>query len=132
NALSGLCAVTEFLTGLGLMAVVRCFLLKDGGGILNFGLRWFSGKTRVERAEAAERSSGVLGGYVRGTAIIAFVDAVLIGVGIAIVGVPLALPLAVIVFVGGFIPIIGATVAGALAAMVALVANGPVEALVVL
>lgn len=132
NTLSGLSAVTQFLTGLVLMAVVLFFLLKDGGQILNFGLRWFSGKTRVKLAESAERSSGVLGGYVRGTAIIAFVDAVLIGVGIAIVGVPLALPLAVIVFVGGFIPIIGATVAGALAAMVALVANGPVEALVVL
>lgn len=132
NTISGLSAVTQFLTGLVLMAVVLFFLLKDGSQILNFGLRWFSGDTREKLAESAERSAGVLGGYVRGTAIIAFVDAVLIGIGIAIVGVPLALPLAVIVFVGGFIPIIGATVAGALAAMVALVANGPVEALVVL
>lgn len=132
NTISGLSAVTQFLTGLVLMAVVLFFLLKDGGQILNFGLRWVRGDTRTKLAESAERSAGVLGGYVRGTAVIAFVDAVLIGIGIAIVGVPLALPLAVIVFVGGFIPIIGATVAGALAAMVALVANGPVEALIVL
>lgn len=131
NTLSGLSAVTQFLTGLVLAVVVLFFLLKDGAQIRDFGLRWFTGETRDKLAESAERSAGVLGGYVRGTAIIAFVDAILIGIGIAIVGVPLALPLAVIVFVGGFIPIIGATLAGALAAMVALVANGPVEALIV-
>ncbi|TFC47678.1 AI-2E family transporter [Cryobacterium sp. TMT2-17-1] len=73
----------------------------------------------------------VLGQYVRGTAIIALFDAVLIGVGLAILQVPLALPLAVIVFLTAFIPLIGATVAGILAALVALVANGPLVALIV-
>jgi predicted PurR-regulated permease PerM len=73
----------------------------------------------------------VLGGYVRGTAIIALVDAVGIGIGLAILQVPLALPLAVIVFLGAFIPLVGATVAGILAALVALVANGPLVALIV-
>lgn len=132
NTLSGLSAVTQFLTGLVLAVVVLFFLLKDGSQIRDFGLSWFDGDTRDKLAASTERSAGVLGGYVRGTAIIAFVDALLIGIGIAIVGVPLALPLAVIVFVGGFIPIIGATLAGALAAMVALVANGPLEALIVI
>ncbi|MCC2594356.1 AI-2E family transporter [Tessaracoccus sp. OS52] len=131
NTLSGLSAVTTFLTGLVLMIVVLFFLLKDGGLIVNFSLRWFSGETRAKLAESVDRSREVLGGYVRGTAIIALVDAVLIGIGLAIVGVPLALPLAVIVFVGGFIPIIGATLAGVLAVLVALVANGPVAALIV-
>ncbi|MDF2442600.1 MAG: putative heme transporter, partial [Subtercola sp.] len=70
-------------------------------------------------------------GYVRGTAIVAFVDAVFIGAGAAVLGVPLALPLAVIVFVTAFIPIVGATLAGVLAALVALVANGPFVALLV-
>ena len=73
----------------------------------------------------------VLGGYVRGTAIIAFVDAVVIGVALLVLGVPLALPLAVIVFVGAFVPLVGATVAGALAALIALVGNGPLTALIV-
>ena len=73
----------------------------------------------------------VLGGYVRGTATVALVDAVLIGLGLFIIGVPLALPLAVIVFIGAFVPIVGATVAGILAALVALVTTGPVEALIV-
>ncbi|TFB54607.1 AI-2E family transporter [Cryobacterium sp. Sr3] len=63
----------------------------------------------------------VLGQYVRGTAIIALFDAVLIGVGLAILQVPLALPLAVIVFLTAFIPLIGATIAGILAALVALI-----------
>lgn len=132
STLTGLSAATEFFAGVILMVVVLFFFLKDGPKIANFTLRWFQGDTRAKLAESADRSAEVLGGYVRGTAIVAAVDAVLIGIGLAIVGVPLALPLAVIVFVGAFIPIVGATVAGVLAALVALVTTGPVEALIVL
>ncbi|BDZ49271.1 hypothetical protein GCM10025867_15120 [Frondihabitans sucicola] len=71
------------------------------------------------------------GGYVRGTATVALVDAIGIGLGLFIIGVPLALPLSVIVFLSAFVPLVGATVAGILAALVALVANGPVAAIVV-
>ena len=131
NTLTGISAATEFVTGLVLMIVILFFFLKDGGKITNFALRWFQGETRAKMAESADRGSEVLGGYVRGTATVAAVDAVLIGIGLMIVGVPLALPLAVIVFVGGFIPIVGATVAGILAALVALVTVGFVEALIV-
>ncbi|MDO5752044.1 AI-2E family transporter, partial [Arthrobacter sp.] len=70
--------------------------------------------------------------YVRGTALIALTDALIIGLALAIMDVPLALPLALFVFIGGFIPIVGATAAGTLAVVVALVFNGPVPALVVL
>ncbi|MDN5917771.1 MAG: AI-2E family transporter, partial [Pseudonocardia sp.] len=70
--------------------------------------------------------------FIRTQAIVAFVDAVLIGAGLLIVGVPLALPLAVITFLGGFIPIVGAVVAGALAVLVALVSNGFAAAVIVL
>lgn len=132
STLTGLSAATEFVAGVILMVVVLFFFLKDGPKIVNFTLRWFQGGTRAKLAESADRSAKVLGGYVRGTAIVAAVDAVLIGIGLAVVGVPLALPLAVIVFVGAFIPIVGATVAGILAALVALVTTGPVEALIVL
>ena len=131
NTLTGISAATEFITGLVLMVVILFFFLKDGGKIVNFTLRWFQGENRAKMAESVDRGSEVLGGYVRGTATVAAVDAVLIGVGLMIVGVPLALPLAVIVFVGGFIPIVGATVAGILAALVALVTVGFVEALIV-
>ncbi|MFC7400920.1 AI-2E family transporter [Citricoccus sp. GCM10030269] len=132
GTLTGISVATQFLTGLVLMIVVLFFLLKDGPKILNFALRWFQGETRAKLAESADRSSEVLGGYVRGTATVAMVDAVLIGIGLAVVGVPLALPLAVIVFIGAFVPIVGATVAGILAALVALVTTGPVAALIVI
>ncbi|MGM7668594.1 AI-2E family transporter [Microbacterium sp. A93] len=131
GTLTGISAATNFLTGLVLMIVVLFFLLKDGPKINSFMLRWFRGETRAKLAESVDRSSEVLGGYVRGTATVAAVDAVLIGVGLLVVGVPLALPLAVVTFIGAFIPIVGATAAGILAALVALVTTGPVEALIV-
>jgi putative heme transporter len=131
GAISGLTAATEFFAGVVLMTVVLFFFLKDGATMWNFTLRWFHGATRARLAESGDRAVQVLGGYVRGTAVVAAVDAVFIGVPLALLGVPLALPLAVIVFIGGFIPIVGATVAGILAALVALVTNGPWTALIV-
>lgn len=132
SALTGISAATEVITGLVLMIVILFFFLKDGPKIWNFTLRWFHGGTRAKMAESGDRTIQTLGGYVRGTAIIAAVDAVFIGLPLALLGVPLALPLAAIVFVGGFLPIVGATVAGILAALVALVTNGPVTALIVI
>ena len=70
--------------------------------------------------------------YTRIQMFVAFVDAVGIGVGAAILGVPLALPLGVLVFLGSFIPVVGALVTGAIAVLLALVANGPVNALIML
>lgn len=131
GAIAGVSAATEFIAGTLLVLVVLFFFLKDGDRIWNFFLRPFDG-VRLERGRRIGVTSvKVLGGYVRGTAIIALVDAVAIGIALAILQVPLALPLAVIVFLGAFIPLVGATVAGILAALVALVANGPVVALIV-
>jgi len=130
GALSGLGAATEFVTGLVLMIVVL-FFLKDGEKMWNFTLRWFRGERRAKLAESVDRSAQVLGGYVRGTAFVAAVDAVLIGGALLVLGVPLAIPLAVLVFVTAFIPVVGATIAGIIAALVALVTNGPVIALAV-
>lgn len=131
GAISGISAATQGVTGVVLAVVVLFFFLKDGPKMWNFTLRWFQGGIRGKMATSGERTVQVLGGYVRGTALVAAVDAVFIGIGLAILGVPLALPLAVIVFVGAFLPIIGATLAGTLAALVALVTNGPVVALIV-
>ena len=72
-----------------------------------------------------------LTGYIRGMAIVATVDSVLIGLGLAIMGVPLVLPLAVLTFMAAFFPLVGAFLAGLVAALVALVAKGWVVALVV-
>lgn len=132
GALAGASVVFELITGAVLLVVILFFFLKDGGQIWNFFLTPFKGE-RLERGRRIGHTSvRVLGGYVRGTAIVAAVDATAIGIGLAILQVPLALPLAVIVFIGGFIPLIGATAAGVLAALVALVASGPIVALIVI
>lgn len=132
GAISGLSAAGNFITGALLMAVILFFFLKDGERIWAFVLRAFKGEKLVRARRAGERSLNVLGGYVRGTSIVAFVDAFFIGLALVIMGVPLALPLAALTFIGAFIPLIGATLAGILAALVALVANGPLAALIVI
>lgn len=131
GVLAGLSQTAEFVAGFFLMVVVLFFFLKDGPRIWEFLLRPFEGE-RYERGVRVGQATVVsLGGYVRGTAIVAAVDAVGIGIGLAVVGVPLVIPLSVLVFLLAFIPLVGATLAGIIAALVALVAVGPVEALIV-
>ncbi len=132
GAIAGATAAAEAVTGLFLGAVILFFLLKDGPKIWAFLLQSFSGNRLRRMEKVGDRSVEVLGGYVRGTAIVALVDAVIIGGALAILKVPLALPLALVVFIGAFIPLVGATVAGILAALIALVANGPLVALIVI
>lgn len=131
GALSGAVAVGEFVAGVLIFIVVLFFLLKDGDRIWRFFLGPFSGTRRARGERIGSTAVTTLGGYIRGTSIVALVDAVAIGLALVILQVPLALPLAVIVFVAAFIPLVGATVAGTLAALVALVANGPLVALIV-
>lgn len=132
EALTGARTAGEILAGIVLMAVILFFFLKDGEKIRGFLIGFLPASHRARAVLAAERSTLVLGGYVRGTAIVAATDGLIVGVALAIMGVPLALPLGVFVFLGGFIPIVGATAAGTLAVVVALISNGPVPALIVL
>ncbi|MEX5261237.1 AI-2E family transporter [Kocuria sp. CPCC 205263] len=131
SALSGLTVASEVLTGAVLMVIVLFFFLKDGPRLWSFMLRWFTGNTRAKLAESGDRAVSILGSYVRGIALIATVDATFIGIGLWAAGVPLVVPLTIIVFLTAFVPIVGALVAGTLAALVALVTNGPVAALIV-
>ncbi|KQR02988.1 hypothetical protein ASF72_07300 [Arthrobacter sp. Leaf141] len=131
GAITGLSVVTEFLTGAVLLVVILFFFLKDGERIWAFLISPFKGERASRLRRVGTRSQEVLGGYVRGTAIVALVDTLGIGAALLVLQVPLALPLAMVVFIGAFIPIVGATMAGILAALVALVANGPVVALIV-
>ena len=131
GALAGVGAVANFITGFVLLVVVLFFFLKDGPQLWEFLLRPFRGAHYARARRIGDKTVSTLGSYVRGTAAVAFVDAVGIGVGLWILQVPLALPLAVLVFLLAFIPIVGATLAGILAALVALVANGWVNALLV-
>ncbi len=132
EALTGLRVAGEIGVGAVLMAVILFFFLKDGATIRSFLFGFLPDAQRTKAHVAAEHGAVVLGGYVRGTALVALTDALIIGLALAILRVPLALPLAVFVFIGGFIPIVGATAAGTLAVVVALIFNGPVPALVVL
>jgi predicted PurR-regulated permease PerM len=132
GALSGAVAAGEVIAGVLLTIVVLFFFLKDGGQIWNFLVSRLGGSQKPRVQRAGKRALEVLGGYVRGTAIIAAVDTVVIGTTLLILQVPLALPLALIVFVGAFVPLVGATASGILAALIALVANGPGAALIVL
>lgn len=132
DALTGLRTGGEIIAGMVLMAVILFFFLKDGEKIRAFLFGFLPAGQASKAHRAAELSTRVLGGYVRGTAIVASIDALIIAVTLLILRVPLAIPLAVFVFIGGFIPIIGATAAGTLAVLVALVSNGPGAALIVL
>jgi predicted PurR-regulated permease PerM len=120
------------LTGLLLALFATFFFLKDGPRIWSWVVRLFPADARNRADGAGRRAWLTLISYVRATLAVAFVDAVGIGLGAAILGVPLALPLAVIVFLGSFVPIIGATLSGLVAVLVALVAKGPLTALILL
>ncbi|KAA9158119.1 AI-2E family transporter, partial [Amycolatopsis acidicola] len=108
------------------------FFLYSGPQIWRFTLRAVPRDVRDQVDVAGRRGFASLVSYVRATVGVACVDAVCIGVGIWIVGVPLAVPLAALIFIGAFIPIIGAVLTGAIAVLVALVANGFISALIVL
>ncbi len=128
GVLSGATLVAEALAGFFLFVVVLFFLLRDGRGLWAWTLDRLPQDKR-EPADAGGRAAlSSLASYLRGTAIIATVDAVLIGIALAVLGVPLALPLAVLVFLGAFIPVVGSALAGGVAVLVALVAQGPVTA----
>lgn len=130
--LSTATTVGHILTGFFLVLFTTFFFLKDGRAIWNFVVRLFPRAARAAVDQAGQYSWGTLIAYVRATVLVAFVDALGIGLAIYVLRVPLALPLAALVFLGSFIPVIGATLSGAVAVLVALVAKGPVTALLVL
>src|SRR5919107_3759875 len=131
-ALTGATAVGNSLINLVLALVLVFFFLKDGPR----WVPWLSAQTgpRVARHVAAlsYKSWATLSEFIRQQALVGFIDAFFIGLGLWILGVPLVLPLAVLTLFGGFVPIIGAVVAGAFAVLIALVSNGFTTALIVL
>lgn len=132
GAVSGAAIAVEVVTGAFIALFATIFFLLDGARIWQWVVSLFPRRAQHGVDEAGSLSWVVLTGYVRGTLIIASTDALFIGIAIAIIGVPLALPLAVLVFFGAFIPIVGALISGFVAVAVALAANGPVAALLVL
>lgn len=129
---TGVSAVTSAFVTLALVLVLTFFFIKDGPRFLPW-LRRNAGRTAGEHlTEMLTRVWMTLGGFIRTQAIVSAVDAFFIGLGLIILGVPLAPALAILTFMAGFIPIVGAFVAGALAVLVALVSNGWVTAVWVL
>lgn len=132
TGLAGVTVVIEFLTGILLAMFSTLFLLYDGANIWNWVLRLFPAAARDGLSGAGPRAWRTLTLYVRGTVIVALIDATFIGVGIYFLGVPMAVPLAVIIFLAAFVPLVGAVASGAIAMVVALVTEGPFTALMVL
>lgn len=132
GALSTAGTLTEIVTGALLVLFTLIFVLHGGRNIYGFVTKAFPDDVRERVRDAGRAGFRSLVGYVRATFLVALVDAVGIGTGLAIMGVPLALPLASLVFLGAFIPLVGAVVAGFFAVVVALIAKGVIYALITL
>lgn len=130
GALSTAAATGEILTGSALAIFSCIFFLYDGTRIWQFVVNLLPGKDSTIK-DVGSGMWKAMAGYVRGTVVIAFADAVLIGIALVILDVPLSGPLAVLVFLGAFIPIVGAFGAGIVAAAVALATGGVVTSLIV-
>ena len=131
SLVSGAVVAAEVVAGILLALVMLFFFLKDGERMWAWAVDLFPRARRHDLNEMGVRAWNTLGGYLRGIAIVATADAVLIGIALAVIGVPLVLPLAVLTFVAAFFPLVGAVAAGAVAALVALVSKGVVAALLV-
>jgi putative heme transporter len=132
QALTGAAIAVQALAAIVLAIVLLFFFVKDGAHIVDWMLARTPAHYRASARAVGRRGWTALAGFVRGTAAIALIDAIGIGIGLAIVGVPAVLPIAVLVFLGGFVPVIGAFVTGLLAVLVALAAGGLQMALIVL
>ncbi|MFF5296392.1 AI-2E family transporter [Paractinoplanes globisporus] len=129
---SGVSSVVNGVVTAVLALFLMFFFLKDGPRFLPWLRRQLPGRLATDLPAVAARSWDTLGAFVRGQAFVGLLDAIFIGLGLWIVGVPLVLPLAVLTFVTAFIPIVGALFAGFVAVLIALVSNGLTDALIVL
>jgi predicted PurR-regulated permease PerM len=132
GALGVASTLTKLLEGAFLTLFATFFFLSSGQRIWAWLLRMMPSGAQAPLDDAARSGWTTLSHYVRATLIVAVVDGLGIGIGALVLGVPLALPLGVAVFLGAFIPVVGALVTGILAVLVALVAQGPFVALAML
>ncbi|MFD9306616.1 AI-2E family transporter [Streptomyces sp. NPDC060048] len=130
--LQGVTVLVEVLTGMLLAMFSTLFLLYDGKRIWIWTMGLLPAAARPGVAGAGPRAWRTLTAYVRGTVLVALIDAIFIGLGLYFLDVTMAVPLAVFIFLFAFIPLVGAVVSGALAVVVALVTQGPFTALMVL
>lgn len=131
GALAGALLVAEVIATVLIAIVLAFFFVKDGPQIW----RWLSELAPAGRRatidHAGRASWKALGGFLRGQSMVAVFDAVFIALALVLIGVPLVLPLAILTFAGAYVPVVGATVAGVAAGLVALVTQGAVDMLLV-
>ena len=132
GALSVTSSVGSWLVGAGIAIFALIFFIHDGARIWEYVVSWFPALARPAILGASRSGWTTLIEFVKVQIFVAFVDALGIGLGALFLGLPLVVPIAVAVFLGAFIPIVGGTVAAALAILVALVYEGPVTALIML
>lgn len=123
---------TNFVAGMVIALVVTLFLLGDGANIWGWCVRLLPHDIRRPVHNAFRRGWVTLGSYVRTQMLVAAIDAVGIAFGAFLLGLPLVVPLGLIVFFSSFVPMVGAILSGALAVLLALVVQGPVTALLML
>jgi predicted PurR-regulated permease PerM len=123
---------SSIIVNLVLVLMLTFFFVKDGHKFLPWVNSIGGTRSGQHTTEVMSRVWATLGGFIRTQTLVALIDAVIIGAGLAILGSPLAVPLAVVTFFAAYIPIVGAFVSGALAVLVTLVTNNPKDALIAL
>jgi len=130
--LTGAQLIVQWAAAVVLILVLTFYFLKDGEQLRDWTVSLFAEERRGVLREIFDRAWGALATYVQGVFLVATMDAVLIGIVLVLVGVPIALPLIVLTFIAAFFPIVGSVLAGAAAVLVALVSGGIVDAAIVL
>lgn len=120
-----LTTLVEFVAGMLLLVLSTFFLLRDGSSMWHWVLRFVPAANRPRLDHAARAGWRTLGGYMRAVFLIAGIHGVTVTILLVILGVPLAIPLGVLIMLGSFIPLVGLTVTGAICAIVALIDSGP-------
>jgi predicted PurR-regulated permease PerM len=132
KVLTGAMLVVQWAAAVVLIVVLTFFFIKDGRQLRDWTVELFAEHRRETLRDILDRAWAALATYVQGVFLVATIDAMLIGVVLLLVGVPIALPLIVLTFLAAFFPIVGAVLAGAAATLVALVSGGLVDAAIVL
>jgi predicted PurR-regulated permease PerM len=124
--------VIELVTGLVLMLFVTFFLLKDGNKIWSWLIKGLPADARSRADDAGAAAWTAVVNYMRGTTAVAAIHAVVIGLALWLLGVPLLVPLVILVFIAAFVPLVGILVAGALAILITLGTKGWIAAVILL
>ncbi len=130
SVLTTLRIAVEVATGAVLSLFVAAYLVYDGDHVWNSAVGMLPSARQAAMREAGVEIWQRLAGWVRGTALIALFHAVVVGSALALMHVPLLLSLAVLVFIGSFVPLVGSFLFGGLAALVTFASRGPTPALV--